>query len=375
MFNAKKCEFGYFQDTVYRWYSEGLPIGYENIKNYKNLSPEPCIPGGWGPVNVKLEPQDEDVAKYFDFNLKSAAVPNNFAPFKKQKTLEETEDYRIFIDQFGIKQKKLKKSATMPHFLDYPVKNRDDFEEIKSLYSNNYEERLNDNWESEVEEYRKEGYIIWLYNHYWGFFGILRQLMGIEKLSLMFYDDPDFIRYILRFYSDYVLGYWDYILKKIEVDYVMIWEDMAYRQDSLISLEMFREFLLPHYKEITSFLRGTNIKKIFVDSDGNINNLIPLWIEGGIDGVYPMEVQSGMDITEVRKRFPDLIICGGIDKKALAKTKKDIDYELEKAEYVLKTGNYLPFVDHGIPVDVSWENFKYYRSRLNKLIDKYNPKK
>ena len=373
MFNSKKCEFCFFKDTLYRWYTEGLPTS-QNIEELKiNLLGDipQGTPAGWGPVNIKLYPHDEDVAKYFDFNLKSAIVPLDFTPFRRQKIIEENEDYKLYFDEYGIKKKELKKSVAMPFFIEYYVKKRDDFEVIKSKYTDNFEERLDKNWVEDVEDYRKNGYTIWLYNDYWGFFAVLRQLIGVENLSLMFFDDPAFIKHILRFYTDYVIRFWDYILKKVEVDYVLIWEDMAYRQTSLISPAMFKEFLLPYYKELTSFLKKTNIKKILVDSDGNINSLIQLWIEGGVDGIYPMEPQAGMDVVEVRKNFPDLLIGGGMDKRALAKTKKNIDLELEKAEYVIKTGGYIPFADHCIPNDVSWENFKYYRNDLNKIIDKY----
>jgi len=40
--------------------------------------------------------------------------------------------------------------------------------------------------------------------------------------------------------------------------------------------------MLPHYKSVTEFLRKHGIDIITVDSDGNINELIPLWLEGGL---------------------------------------------------------------------------------------------
>ena len=85
-----------------------------------------------------------------------------------------------------------------------------------------------------------------------------------------------------------------------------------------------------------------------------------------------MEVNSGMDVVTVRKNFPDLIIAGGINKMALAKDRSSIDFELAKAKYVLEKGKYILFIDHAIPYDISWENFKYYRHKLNELIDRYD---
>ena len=62
---------------------------------------------------------------------------------------------------------------------------------------------------------------------------------------------------------------------------------------------------------------------------------------------------------------------GGIDKKLLFKggTKKEIDAELEKIKKLLNKGGYVPHIDHAVSEDVTWDNFKYYREKLNNIID------
>jgi uroporphyrinogen decarboxylase len=87
--------------------------------------------------------------------------------------------------------------------------------------------------------------------------------------------------------------------------------------------------------------------------------------------MYPFEVDCGIDIIEVRKHFPKLQMMGGIPKGRVALGKENIDKVLEPVEEVLKTGGYIPHVDHLVPPDVSWENFKYYRTKLNQIIDKF----
>lgn len=89
-------------------------------------------------------------------------------------------------------------------------------------------------------------------------------------------------------------------------------------------------------------------------------------------GLFPMEVAAGMDVVEVRKKYPTLQIIGGIDKRALAKGKRTINEELEaKIPFMLKKGGYIPHVDHSIPPDVPLENFVYYRNRLEEIFDKF----
>ena len=101
-----------------------------------------------------------------------------------------------------------------------------------------------------------------------------------------------------------------------------------------------------------------------------MNELIPLFIEGGITGLYPMEASAGMNVLEVRKEYPELQILGGIPKLELAKGEKRIDEILQTTASLLKTGGYVPFCDHSIPPEIPWEFFKYYREQLNILIDR-----
>ena len=97
--------------------------------------------------------------------------------------------------------------------------------------------------------------------------------------------------------------------------------------------------------------------------------MIPVWLECGINGVMPNEVAAGMDIAEMRRRFgKDLIIGGGIDKRVLARSKREIEKEItSKVPYLLSTGGYFPCVDHSVPPDVPFENYLYYLQLLRKV--------
>jgi len=64
-------------------------------------------------------------------------------------------------------------------------------------------------------------------------------------------------------------------------------------------------------------------------------------------------------------------MLGGIDKGILTrdKNRSAIDAELRMVEKMLAHGGYIPHIDHHVPDDAHWEQFKYYRQRLNELID------
>lgn len=258
----------------------------------------------------------------------------------------------------------------MPYFLEFPISDKKDFEELKDFWKSiPFKNRIPENWDFLVEKYKKRTYPLVIGGYPIGFFGTLRNLMGPEAILYAFYDNPNLVKDMISFLVEHYISIWGIVLEKIKVDYVQIWEDMCYRGGSLISPSMFREFILPAYKKLSNFLKDMDINILLVDCDGDITELIPLWIEGGVTGIWPFEVQAGMDIYKIRNNFPKLQILGGINKKAIALGKKTIDNELKKVKQVLYKGGYIPFIDHCVPPDISWGNFEYYRYKLNNIID------
>jgi uroporphyrinogen decarboxylase len=145
---------------------------------------------------------------------------------------------------------------------------------------------------------------------------------------------------------------------------------MAFKGGPLLSLNSFKELLQPRYRKLTDFLKKYKVKNIFVDSDGDITSLIPLLMESGVNGLLPCEITGKMDLVKIRKDYPGLKIAGGINKMKLFGETGEIDRELEKIPFLLKEGGYIPFVDHSVPPLVSWDNFVYYREKLNNIINK-----
>ena len=186
---------------------------------------------------------------------------------------------------------------------------------------------------------------------------------------MAFYDEPDLVRDIVGHMTMLWTSLFDQVLNQTDVDMAYIWEDMCYKNGPLISPAMFREWLTPAYKELTGCLRDHGVPVITVDTDGNCSALLPVFIEAGVDSLLPFEVQAGMDVVEVRETFPKLGIMGGIDKKNVAAGRQAIDDELEaKIPYMMRHGGFIPSVDHQVPPDVSWDNFKYYREKLNGML-------
>ena len=367
-------EFGYWPNAIYRWYDEGLPkVNPPDIIDYVQF-----VHGEADP------PQDifQDISKCyggdvkdffgFDERVHSAPLKASPLPLFDQEVYEEDKETITFKRDYDGKVVKTRKDgSSMPSFLEYPVKGRSDFEKIKERFDPDHPGRTPDNFDQKMEEYKNRDYVLQTGGTLFsGFFSILREMMGLETTSLYFYDDPKLIIEMLEFFTDYHIKLNSKVASKVEVDYVYIWEDMSYKNGPLISPELFRQFILPYYKKFTSAMAEYGIKNFFVDTDGNCDELIPLFIEGGVTGLLPFEVQSGMDIEKVRAQYPELVIMGGIDKMALSKGKDKISREIEKVKKVLSTGGYIPYTDHGVQPDVSFENYKFYREELARILNK-----
>jgi uroporphyrinogen decarboxylase len=363
-------EMGYWKDTIDRWYQEGLPKGTDVTKG---LRAGDVIRGESTPhdeVYMEIR-RDKDVHHYFQFDKGIVCLPVNsliHPPFE-YKVFEETENYIIFQDKYGIKKKMNKKSASTPQFLWWPAQDRKAFEVLKERLRPVLKERVPQNWKELVKHHGQRDYPLTLGGYPCGFYGTLRYLMGEERLLMNFYDDPEFVRDAMNYLADFWIQLWGEAISEIKVDCVHFWEDMAYRSGPLISPKMFREFMLPAYKRITSFLREMGVKIIVVDTDGNLDKLIPLFLESGVTGIFPFEVQAGNDIVSIRRMYPHLQIIGGINKMEIAKGKEAIEKELDsKIPFMLRSGGYIPHLDHLVPPEVSFRNFVYYRTRLRELI-------
>jgi uroporphyrinogen decarboxylase len=398
-FNTKvptmKWEFGYWGETVDNWYASGLP------KRSYPVLPQPGDPNGtptshlyapaWNraggsglPRGIAVMagglywptqgfPLDVDVKAHFGMDYTQTLVNVNllFSPTFDIEVIREDERYFEYIDIDGVRRLFLKDEATIPTAIAYPVKDWPTWQKLKEerLSLKNIKARFPANWNDLVKIYKNRDFPLALGGYPHGFFGTLVHLMGYEELFVNYYDKPDLIHDIVSTLTDLWIAVYSEVLEYTDIDHVHIWEDISAGTGSMVSPQLIREFMVPYYKRFTSFLKSRGVNIIFVDTDGDCMDLIPLFMEAGATGMYPMEASCGMDIVRVRKEFPTLKLMGGIPKSELIHGPAQIDRILEPVNEVLKTGGYIPFGDHFIPPDVSWDNFSYYRTKLNSMID------
>jgi uroporphyrinogen decarboxylase len=284
------------------------------------------------------------------------------------RVIEEDQHTRTFVDADGITQEILKGvEPAMPRFLEFPVRTRQDFEHLLSRYESRDPSRYPDEWDVYKAQVKDRDYPLGLM--FDGFFGRLRKWMGLENMLYTLMDDPSLFAAMCDFHAEFILETIGKAIEEIDVDYVNIWEDMAFKTGPLMSPRHVREYMLPGYRKLIDLLRGNGVDIIFVDSDGNLDLLIPIWLEAGINGVWPIEVAAGMDPVALRKQYgQDLLLVGGIDKRQLSKGKAEVYTEvMRRVPPLIEEGGYIPTVDHSVPPDVPLENYVYFRELLADL--------
>lgn len=201
-----------------------------------------------------------------------------------------------------------------------------------------------------------------------GFFWTPREMMGIEPHLYAFFDYPELMHDI----NSHILGiYLDRLVKVLEVlpaDIVYIMEDLSGKNGPMISPELFDEFVGSYYKRLIPVLKEKGVRHVFVDTDGDFNKLIPNFLEAGVDGFLPMDVNAGMDIVKVRKEFPGLKFIGGFNKLCIAAGKEAIDAEFDRILPVIRQGGYIPGSDHQVAPSTSLSDYRYYLERLKEVM-------
>jgi len=364
---APDWEMGYWAGTLDRWHAEGLP---RRADAPTGLQPGEGVKGEGFPWR-RSEPRDTAVHATLGLDAGLEKVDVNWGPCPafEVSVLEEDETTITRREADGTIVRLRQDSASLPHAIGWPVSDWASWERFREeRLQPNAPGRLPADWEAHLALYRRRDWPLLIGGPFVGVFSALRTLLGFEGMMYAFHDTPDLVQAILAHLTDLWLALFEEVLGQVDVDGMYYWEDMSYKGGGMVSPRVFRAFMAPVYRRINGFLRERGVDVILLDTDGNVWDLIPQFLDVGVTGLYPFEVRAGMDVAEVRARYPRLQMMGGIDKTALAAGPDAIDAELARIAPVIGTGGYVPACDHYVPPDVSWESFCHYRRRLCELL-------
>ena len=196
-----------------------------------------------------------------------------------------------------------------------------------------------------------------------GFFWFTRTLMGFTPLMLAYHDQPELVHRINQDLLEFNLDLLQQIYRIGRPVFMTIAEDMSYNNGPMISRATMDEFMTPYYQKLLERVKEMEMLTI-VDTDGDVTLLVPWLLDNGVEGVLPLERQAGVDGLTLRQQFPDLCLIGHYNKMVMPDGEAALRAEFERLLPLIKSGGFIPSVDHQTPPSVSLENYRIYLKLL-----------
>jgi|ETNmetMinimDraft_15_1059895.scaffolds.fasta_scaffold01308_6 uroporphyrinogen decarboxylase len=349
-------ECAFWPETVQRWRQEGLPD--------LDGDPDPTVPPN---CSIPLS-----VEKHFGWDPFFFAIPvemRHLCPPFEEEVIEDHGGWVLRRNRDGAIEKAPKNHTSMRAIVRGSIETREDWERIKERIRPDLASRTPDyfdKWLQQCPQMTRP--VRGLHCEHWL---NLCELFGTQNLLCLMLDDPTWLKEMLAYLTEFFIGLAEQVLKNAVPDVAIIGGDFCYKTGPLMSPEAFGEFLVPEFRKISDVLQGYGVPVIMMHTDGDCRQLMPMFIEAGANAVHPFEVTNGQSIVEIRKEYPDVLIFGGIDKKAIAAGRDAIDRELEsKLPFMLKHGGYYPYLDHAVDPEISFDNFVYYRGKLREIVER-----
>ncbi len=346
--------------TLSAWYNQGFP---EGMDYFDALLSELGLGAEAKPNEIKL-------------NVSTKVIPEF-----EEKILEHRDGHYIvqdymgaiveMSDEYDCSWLRTSRGFVTRKWHSFPVKNREDWQEMKKRFDPDSPGRVPEDINDliDMKNIKSEFGDPLLKFAFNGPFWQLRNWLGFEELCIKFIEDPEFIEEMIEFWTDFIIRIIKKITQKTRIDMIMISEDMAYKAHSMISPQMTRDFLSPAYRKWIKEAKRAGCVITGIDSDGFVDELIPVWIESGINFCAPIEIAAGNDLLLYRKKYGDkMAYTGGLDKRVLALGGKEMKKEiLRVVPQLIKNGGYIPGCDHAVPPDISWSNYVEYSRLLAQL--------
>jgi len=343
-------DFSFWDETIVLWHDQGLPRQVTRSNSHQFFGMDFDLDGVGTGVEMVLMP-----------------------PFE-EKVLEDRGDYEVVQQDDGVRVLRKKFMGSIPKHLGHLLVDRDSWaKQYKPRLDPGHPQRYPADWDERVRVWTDpdRDYPILLYAG--GLYCYLRNWMGVENLSYVVYDDPAWFEEMVTAVADCAIGALTRILETGgQFDGCGMWEDMCYNAGPLLGPKHFKQFLVPHYRRIVDLLHKHGVDVIWVDCDGKIDQLIPLWLGVGINCMFPMEVGAwGADPIQYRKQYgQELLMMGGFDKRILARSKREIEQEVHRLAPLVEEGGYIGFCDHRVPPDVPLGKYMFYLESVRKVWGK-----
>lgn len=350
--------FGYWYELLQKWQVEG------------HITEEEA--NGYGDGNAI----DRSIAKKLGFDFCWTAITgshNGLMPGFEYKVLERRPDgFIIHQNGNGLIEETRPGAGSIPATVGTLLKDRKAWEELYKPKLQADERRYGTTANlPNIKKILDEATDIPAGLHVGSLYGAIRDMLGVEAISYLYADDEELYIEIIDTIGEICYSNAKAILESgAKPDFLHYWEDICFKNGPLVNPAIFKEYVGPHYKRISDLAHKYGVKIISLDCDGCIDKLVPIWLENGVNTMFPIEVGTwNANIIPWRKEYGrELRGVGAMNKNVLSLDRTAIDKEIENLRAQVDLGGFIPCPDHRLPPDAIWENVQYYTDRMRKIF-------
>jgi len=351
--------FGYWRETLEKWAQEGH-ISQQLAEDYARFGD-----------NSAADHAVMDMLG-FDFNWNSCVGGQNWMKpaFESKVIRVEENGAQIVQNSDGLLTRVMPGVVSIPSEIGTMLTGREAWNELYKAKFQYSDDRVNMEAMAKIKA-QDAARDIPLGLHCGSLYGNIRNMLGVEELSYLAVDDEDLYAEIIDTVGTLALKVVEKMLSTgIEFDYAHFWEDICFNTGPLVHPEVFREMVGPHYKKITQAVNSHGIDIVSVDCDGKIDLLVPVWLENGVNTMFPIEVGTwNASPAPWREKYGrELRGVGGMNKTVFARDKAAVDAEIERLKPLIDLGGYIPCPDHRIAPDAKFELVAYYCEQFRKAF-------
>ncbi|MDD3925094.1 MAG: uroporphyrinogen decarboxylase family protein [bacterium] len=299
---------------------------------------------------------------FFSFDRIEAVGGNIWLnPAFPETAIEETETTRILMNGDGLLAEVPKDGHdTIPHYVKATVVTPDDWKRCKEeRLRRDDPDRIVDIEALKAQHPSDRDYPLGV--HCGSMIGRVRNMLTFEGLAYACYDYPDMVEDMVETACVMAEDFLEQVLPHIDFDYASGWEDICFKNGPIVSVNFFNDVVVPRYKRIDKKLKTAGIDICYTDCDGDVRPILKGFMEGGINCLFPFEVNGCAHPAELLAEYgKELRIMGGVDKIQLGNGKEAIKAYLETLVPLVERGGYIPFCDHRCPPNVPPEDYLYY---------------
>jgi len=280
------------------------------------------------------------------------------SPRYEVKTLEQTDEYKVWTTRWGATLKEWTHAGGTPEFLDFTITDPDSWRRAKQRMRPTRDRIDWARLQANYKRWRQRGY--WIEAGLWFGFDVTHSwTVGTTRLLLALVDDPAWCVDMFNTFLDVNLALLEMVWDAgYHFDAVYWPDDLGYKHSQFMSLEMYRELLKPVHKRACDWAHAKGVY-VHMHSCGDVRPFVPEFIEIGVDALNPLEVKAGMDPIRLKADYgQDLVLHGGINA-VLWDDPPAIEAEIRRVVPALKEcGGYIFSSDHSVPSSVSLADFR-----------------